>query len=72
MLLPLSLILEQFSNFECIGFLVFIIGIIVLAATFYSFYHITNNFDSILDKRRKLKAKNIQEKKIARLYPNSK
>ena len=52
--------------------IVLIVGIVITISTIYVFYYISNDLDSLLDKRRKKKFKSLQEKKIARLYPKSK
>lgn len=67
-----SLNVDYFSPTGIIGFFILIIGVIVTSISFYVFYIVTNDVDSELDKQRKKKAKDIQEKKIARLYPKSK
>ena len=72
MLLVSTLNVDYFAPTGSIGFIVLIIGIIVTAVTLYVFYSVINDVDSIIDKKRKEKAKDLQEKKIARLYPKSK
>tara|TARA_Y100001968_G_scaffold330367_1_gene382052 strand:+ start:2153 stop:2371 length:219 start_codon:yes stop_codon:yes gene_type:complete len=72
MLAASSLNLDYLAPNGIIGFLVVIIGVIVTTATLYVFYYVTNDVDSVLDKRRKEKAKNLQDEKIASLYPKSK
>tara|TARA_Y100001968_G_scaffold196260_1_gene180082 strand:+ start:1295 stop:1513 length:219 start_codon:yes stop_codon:yes gene_type:complete len=67
-----SLNVDYLSPTGTIGIIVLIFGIIFTLATLYVFYSVTNGVDSILDKKRKEKNKDLQEKKIARLYPKSK
>tara|TARA_B100001250_G_scaffold7428_1_gene6249 strand:- start:424 stop:642 length:219 start_codon:yes stop_codon:yes gene_type:complete len=67
-----SLNFDYLSPTGSIGIIVLIIGFIFTAITLYVFYSISNDFDSVLDKKRKRKAKELQEKKIAKLYPKSK
>tara|TARA_Y100001968_G_scaffold233715_1_gene216714 strand:+ start:1222 stop:1440 length:219 start_codon:yes stop_codon:yes gene_type:complete len=72
MFLTSSLNLDYLSPKGSIGIIILIIGFIVTAVTFYVFYNVSNDVDSILDQKRKVKAKDMQEKKIAKLYPKSK
>tara|TARA_Y100001968_G_C19289778_1_gene683588 strand:+ start:794 stop:1063 length:270 start_codon:yes stop_codon:yes gene_type:complete len=67
-----SLNVEFLSPTGSIGFFVLIIGIVVTAFTFYVFYNVSSDIDSVRDKNRKIEAKEMQEKKIARLYPKRK
>ena len=67
-----SLNVDFLSPTGSVGFVVLIVGIVVTAVTIYVFYNVISDVDSFRDKTRKTEAKKIQEKKIARLYPQQK
>ena len=67
-----SLNLDFLSPTGSVGFLVLLVGIVVTTVTFYVFYNVSSDVDSVLDKNRKLEAKKTQDRKIARLYPEKK
>ena len=67
-----SLNLDYFAPNGSIGMIVLIVGIVITLATFYIFYNVSRDVDSVLDKRRKQNDKKLQAQKIARLYPKSK
>ena len=63
---------RYFSSTESISLFVLITGLVVTISTFYVIYNVTSDVDSILDKKRKNINEELQKKKIARLYPQSK
>ena len=67
-----SLNVDSLSPTGSIGFFVLMVGIVVTLTSLYVFYNVTSNVDSARDKIRKIEAKESQEKKIARLYPQKK
>ena len=55
-----------------IGSIVLLIGLIVNLVTFYVFYNVSRDIDSVLDIKRKKDLKEKQRIAIAKLYPQLK
>ena len=72
MLFSSTINFDLFSPTGSIGIIVLIIGFLFTAMTFFVFYSVSNDVDSILDKKRKKKNQDLQAQKIAKLYPKPK
>ena len=65
--------LEYFSATGFIGFWVLFIGLIFTGVLFYFvFFRLNEDSESYKDKQRKKLEKELQKKRIARLYPKGK
>ena len=60
---------DYLSPTGSVGIIVLIIGVLFTGMTFYVFYKVANNDDSIKDQERKESLKRAQKEKIAKLYP---